>query len=573
MPPHGRVLCPNCRHKLLVRPEQRGREGRCRYCGHTFQVQSGDEPGTPYPREWTTGADPGGRRVMMTSPVDGPREARVEGRADASHHAASYRPVMMTTGEPAQAPGRLDQARERTRHEPELRRELEQARSELDRLRSEVERLRGQAAESTGPGESLEAERARRGVHPGEESPRSPSDPAGPPPLTGPVGVPSVPGPGVAIESAGGDDRVHPAVEVPDEGMDRPVDFEIPGYRILGKICDGSMGTVFKARQVSVDRIVAVKVLRDVLSRDEEYTRRFWCEASIAANLSHPNIVTTLDAGEVDGHPYIVMEYVEGETIQVHLDRGRIFGERAALEIILAVAEALGHDLRRGLVHRDIKPANVILTPDGGIKLTDLGLARPTGDEGWALAEAGLAVGTPEYISPEQVRGQVDVDIRSDLYSLGATLYHMVTGRVPYGGGTTPEAMRRHVDPRTPLIPPDAINPELTKGLGAVVGKMMARNREERYRSPEELILDLKCMLRAGRPLLAEQAPEALAALAVGDAAGDRRGVGVGAASATDGIPPPPRAGDDGSWGLLVLLPALLLALTLLATVALLVVP
>ncbi len=182
----------------------------------------------------------------------------------------------------------------------------------------------------------------------------------------------------------------------------------------------------------------------------------------------------------------------------------------------MAVAEALKHAHQRGLIHRDIKPENVILTKDGGVKLADLGLARLTADEKWAMSEAGMAIGTPYYISPEQVRGQVDVDIRADIYSLGATLYHMVTGRVPYGGDTPSEVMRKHVDKNITFVPPDHINTKLSSRLGMVVETMMAKNRENRYRNPDDLILDLKCLLQGESPMIAGQKPDALAVLAAG---------------------------------------------------------
>ena len=171
------------------------------------------------------------------------------------------------------------------------------------------------------------------------------------------------------------------------------------------------------------------------------------------------------------------------------------------------MAEALQHAHTRGLIHRDIKPENVILTTEGNVKLADLGLARLTADEKWAMAEAGMAIGTPYYISPEQVRGQVDVDIRADIYSLGATFYHMVTGQVPYDGETPNEVMRKHLDKATPLVPPDHINTKLSSGVGEVIETMMAKNREDRYRHPNDLMLDLKCLLQGERPMIA--APEA----------------------------------------------------------------
>ena len=293
--------------------------------------------------------------------------------------------------------------------------------------------------------------------------------------------------------------------------------FEIPGYQIIEKLGKGSMGVVFKARQTSVDRIVAVKILLDALAQNKEFIKRFEREAKIAAKLSHNNIVNAIDAGEVNGYHYFVMEYVEGATIKDELDQNKVFEEKEALKIVLAVAEALKHAHQRGLIHRDIKPENIILTKDGGVKLADLGLARLTADEKWAMSEAGMAIGTPYYISPEQVRGQVDVDIRADIYSLGATFYHMVTGRVPYNGETPSEVMRKHVDKNVQLVPPDHINTKLSSGLGMVVETMMAKNRENRYRNPDDLILDLKCLLQGDSPMIAGQKPETLSVLAEGE--------------------------------------------------------
>jgi predicted Ser/Thr protein kinase len=300
--------------------------------------------------------------------------------------------------------------------------------------------------------------------------------------------------------------------------------FEIPGYEIIEKLGKGSMGLVFKARQTSVDRIVAVKVLLDTLAQNKEFIKRFQREAKIAAKLQHNNIVNAIDAGEVEGHHYFVMEYVEGATIKDELDQKKVFDEKVALKIVLAVADAMKHAHERGLIHRDIKPENVILTKDGQVKLADLGLARLTADEKWAMSEAGMAIGTPYYISPEQVRGQVDVDIRGDIYSLGATLYHMVTGRVPYPGETPQEVMRKHVDKNAQLVPPDHINTRLSSGLGVVVETMMAKNRDQRYRNPDDLILDLKCLQQGESPMIAGQKTDALAGLAEGDVTDDEGG-------------------------------------------------
>ncbi len=299
---------------------------------------------------------------------------------------------------------------------------------------------------------------------------------------------------------------------------------EIPGYQIIERLGRGSMGAVYKAKQISVDRLVAVKVLLDSLAQNKEFIKRFEREAKIAAKLSHNNVVNAIDAGEASGRYFFVMEYVEGLTIKDYLDKNKMFDEKEAVRIVLAVAEALKHAGHRGLIHRDIKPENVILTKDGGVKLADLGLARLTHDEQWGLAEAGMAIGTPYYISPEQVRGQTDIDIRADIYSLGATCYHMVTGRVPYGGDNPSEVMRKHGDPRVQLVPPDHLNTGLSSGLGMVIETMLAKNREHRYSTPDDLILDLKCLIQGESPMIAAQKPESLEALALGDADTDVAG-------------------------------------------------
>jgi eukaryotic-like serine/threonine-protein kinase len=293
--------------------------------------------------------------------------------------------------------------------------------------------------------------------------------------------------------------------------------FQIPGYQMIQKLGKGSMGIVFKAKQISVDRVVAIKILLDPLAQNKEFIKRFEREAMIAAKLSHNNVVNAIDAGQIDGHYFFVMEYVEGPTIKDYLDKNKTFDEKEALRITLAIAEALKHAAQRGLIHRDIKPENVILTRQGEVKLADLGLARLTDDEKWGLSEAGMAIGTPYYISPEQVRGQTNIDIRADIYSLGATLYHMVTGKVPYGGDNPNDVMRKHVDPNVALVPPDHLNSRLSGGLGMVVETMMAKNREHRYQTPDDLILDIKCLLRGESPMIAGQKPETLQALSEGE--------------------------------------------------------
>jgi serine/threonine-protein kinase len=268
------------------------------------------------------------------------------------------------------------------------------------------------------------------------------------------------------------------------------------------------MGRVYRARQMSLDRTVAVKVLDAATARNTEYRMRFEREARLAARLSHPNVITAIDAGEVDGHLYYVMEYVEGMTIEDALERQQVFDEGPALEITLGVAEALAYFHAHGLLHRDIKPANVILCKGGGIKLADLGLARATSDLELDAVEEGKAIGTPEYISPEQVNGEFEPDIRSDIYSLGATLYRMVTGRVPYTGETAREVMQKHADRATPLVLPIEINPEISRGTNELILKMMAWDRLQRFRDPAEVVRSVRALLDE-RPAEAEAAAPA----------------------------------------------------------------
>lgn len=281
------------------------------------------------------------------------------------------------------------------------------------------------------------------------------------------------------------------------------VKHQIPGYQLLEKLGQGAMGTVFKARQLSMNRAVAVKVLSPKLAANPSYIERFTREAHVAAKLSHNNIVQAIDVGSAGKIQYFVMEYVSGTTIQQELDKGKVYDEREAVNIVLQVARALQHAHKRGLIHRDIKPANVILTKDRVAKLADLGLARQTRDRAQAEAEKGLAVGTPFYISPEQIYGQEDIDCRADIYALGATLYHMVTGQPPFPGKNVDKVFTDHLEKE--LTPPDHINTGLSSGLGEVVEFMMAKNRKQRYSTPEELIVDLECLLAGEAPRLARQ--------------------------------------------------------------------
>jgi serine/threonine-protein kinase len=277
---------------------------------------------------------------------------------------------------------------------------------------------------------------------------------------------------------------------------------QIPGYQLQKKIGAGAMAVVYKAKQVSLDRIVAVKVLPKRLSKNAEFVERFYREGKAAAALNHNNIVQAIDVGEAAGFHYFVMEYVEGKTVYDELAEAKIYQEAEAIRIVRQVAEALQHAHDRDIIHRDVKPKNIMLTGSRVAKLADMGLARAASDLEAAMAEAGRAYGTPYYISPEQIRGEVNIDHRADIYSLGATFYHMVTGRVPFEGPTPSAVMHKHL--KEPLTPPDHINTRLTAGTAAIVEKMMSKNREQRYPSGRELIEDLDLVARGEPPHYAE---------------------------------------------------------------------
>ncbi|NUN47780.1 MAG: protein kinase [Candidatus Brocadiae bacterium] len=272
----------------------------------------------------------------------------------------------------------------------------------------------------------------------------------------------------------------------------------IPGYELQKKIGQGGMGAVFQARQISMDRIVALKVLPPKLAKDSGFRERFLREARAVAKLNHENIIQGIDVGVAAGLYYFVMEFVDGQTISKQLTDGKWLPEKDALGIGMQIAKALEHAHRHKLVHRDVKPENIMVTRDGVAKLCDLGLAKQEqGDVG--LTQAGLAVGTPNYISPEQARGEADTDIRSDIYSLGASLYHLLTGKVPFDGTVPSVVMTKHIT--EDLVPPIKVKTDLSPEANAIVVKAMQKRREDRYEEPGQMALDLENAL-SGRPLV-----------------------------------------------------------------------
>ena len=273
----------------------------------------------------------------------------------------------------------------------------------------------------------------------------------------------------------------------------------IPGYEIIKKLGAGAMGTVVLAKQLSLDRLVAIKMLPKKFASDAQYIDRFYKEGRAAARLNDPNIVGAYDVGQAPGGEYFfVMEFIDGDTVFDRIQAKRRIPEREAIHIARQAASALKHAHAKGFIHRDVKPKNLMINKGGVVKLADLGLARAGGDTEAANEEKGKIFGTPYYISPEQIRAK-DVTPATDIYGLGATLYHMVTGRVPFDGTAPKEVMQKHL--RDALVPPDQIATDLSGGISMIIEMMMAKDPRERYHSADDLIEDLDHVAEGESPV------------------------------------------------------------------------
>jgi len=293
-------------------------------------------------------------------------------------------------------------------------------------------------------------------------------------------------------------ERLKPAVE-----EEKNVKQQIPGYKVIGKLGAGAMATVFKAKQLSLDRTVAIKVLPRKHTNNPDFVQRFYAEGKAAAKLNHANIVQAFDVGQAGEFHYFVMEFVEGHSVYDDIKEKGKYAEDQAIRIIIQVARALEHAHAMGLMHRDVKPKNIMITPDGTAKLADMGLARAVTDREAAEAEAGKAFGTPYYISPEQVRGATDVDFRADIYSLGATLFHMVTGKVPFDGPNPSAVMHKHLKSKPPAA--DEKNPNLSTGIAEVIEVCLAKDPRQRYATTSDLLADLESVAQGEPPMQARQ--------------------------------------------------------------------
>ena len=263
-------------------------------------------------------------------------------------------------------------------------------------------------------------------------------------------------------------------------------------YEIGALLGSGGMAEVHVGRDVRLGRQVAVKMLRPDLARDPSFQARFRREAQSAASLNHPAVVAVYDTGE-DGVaggsvPYIVMEYVDGSTLRELLNSGRRLLPERALEIVAGVLDALDYSHRHGIVHRDIKPANVMLTTHGDVKVMDFGIARALADTSATMTQTSAVIGTAQYLSPEQARGET-VDARSDLYSTGCLLYELLTGRPPFVGDSPVSVAYQHV--REEPVPPSHIDPDVPAAADAIVLKALVKDREQRYQTAAEMRADI----------------------------------------------------------------------------------
>ncbi|MGW0135380.1 Stk1 family PASTA domain-containing Ser/Thr kinase [Streptomyces sp. NPDC003299] len=315
--------------------------------------------------------------------------------------------------------------------------------------------------------------------------------------------------------------------------------------QVLGR---GGMAEVYLAQDTRLGRTVAVKTLRADLARDPSFQARFRREAQSAASLNHPAIVAVYDTGEdyIDGVsiPYIVMEYVDGSTLRELLHSGRKLLPERAMEMTVGILQGLEYAHRNGIVHRDIKPANVMLTRTGQVKVMDFGIARAMGDSGMTMTQTAAVIGTAQYLSPEQAKGE-QVDARSDLYSTGCLLYELLTVRPPFVGDSPVAVAYQHVreEPQAPSV----FDPEITPEMDAIVLKALVKDPNYRYQSADEMRADIEACLD-GQPVAATAA---MGSVAYGGYPDDQPTTALradgGPAGATTMLPP--MNPDDGGYG------------------------
>jgi len=255
-------------------------------------------------------------------------------------------------------------------------------------------------------------------------------------------------------------------------------------YRIVEQLGQGGMATVFKAYHANLDRYVAIKALHPAFNQDPNFEARFQREAQVVAKLEHPNIVPVYDYAEHDKRPYLIMKFVEGDTLKARMDQGPLTADEIT-KIVDAVGAGLSYAHKQGVLHRDIKPSNVLLAEDDRIYIADFGLARMA-QAGESTLSSDMMLGTPQYISPEQAMGKSDLDNRTDLYSFGVMLYEMVVGKVPFSADTPFSIIHDHI--YSPLPLPRTVNPEVPESVERVLLKALAKEREDRFDDAAKLV-------------------------------------------------------------------------------------
>lgn len=254
-------------------------------------------------------------------------------------------------------------------------------------------------------------------------------------------------------------------------------------FELRSIIASGGMGTVYRAWDLTLHREVAVKMLKREMAQDEEVLQSFYREARASASLNHTNIIHIYTFDEYEGQPYLVMELADTDSLDKMIDRNGRVDELRVLDVAIKIASALETALKRNLLHRDIKPGNILFNADGEPKLVDFGLAREAEDES---ADQSVIWGTPYYVAPEKIRRERE-NFHSDMYSLGGTLYHAVTGHVPFEAPTVEEVISAHVS--TPLTPPNQVLPEITEPTSDALMMAMAKNPLDRFRTYGEFIM------------------------------------------------------------------------------------
>ena len=285
----------------------------------------------------------------------------------------------------------------------------------------------------------------------------------------------------------GAADPLAQAQAASEQALERaPEDCPIYGYEIEGELGQGAMGVVYKARHIFTGRTTALKILPLDKATESASLERFKREAMAMMRLQHDNVVRAYDFGGSDEHYYLALEFVDGESLVHVLEREGRLPERRTLEIGRQVALGLGCAHQHGVIHRDVKPENILVTAAGAAKLCDFGIVKLQDVEGAELTQAGTTVGTPYYISPEQARGESDLDIRSDLYSLGISLWHLATGRLPFSGESPGAILVKHI--LEPVPDPRSVHPDLGAGFCQILAVLTAKAREDRYATPADLV-------------------------------------------------------------------------------------